>query len=337
MTRLSIPSPPFSWRSFHLGPLEIHIYALAIIAGVFFALWLTRRRWVARGGNPADIEEIAIWAIPFGIIGGRLYHVISSPANYFGEGGHPLDAFKIWNGGLGIWGAIALGAYGAWIGAGRRGVSFSTFMDAAAPGVLIAQAIGRIGNYFNQELYGGPTKLPWGLNIPYDSPNFPRDPATNFRLYPEGTLFHPTFLYEIIWNLLGAALIVYLDRRLKLRFGRAFWLYVIVYTSGRLWIEMLRIDTAVHVFGVRINVWVAGLVLLLAIAWFVRLGEFHAREPVDPAPASRLVPVAAKGGAQRSAARAAPVNATATSQGKSPTPKPKAAQATPAKRPDPEA
>ncbi len=288
MTHTSIPSPPIGWAIIHLGPLSIHMYALAILAGIFVAIWLTQRRWVARGGNPAAIEEIAVWAVPFGIIGGRLYHVISSPAAYFGTDGHPLDAFKIWQGGLGIWGAVALGSVGALIGARRQRVSFPTFMDAAAPAVLIAQAIGRLGNYFNQELFGGPTSLPWGLEVPYDSPAFPKDTSTGARLYLEGQLFHPTFLYEMLWALAGAALIIVLDRRLRLRFGRVFWLYVIVYTSGRLWIEMLRIDDAVHVFGVRINVWVAALMLILGILMFVLLGRRHAGEFVDDVPARAL-------------------------------------------------
>ncbi|WP_084078431.1 prolipoprotein diacylglyceryl transferase [Demequina sp. NBRC 110057] len=263
MIPASIPSPPVEWSSFSLGPLTIHTYAICIIIGIFVALWLTTRRWVERGGDPDVVGEIALWAIPFGIIGGRLYHVISTPGPYFGEGGNPWDAFKIWEGGLGIWGAIALGALGAWIGARRHGASFTAFADAAAPGVLIAQAIGRLGNYFNQELFGGPTDLPWGLEI---------DPAFRPEGYEQFTTFHPTFLYELVWNLVGAFLIIWLDRKRDLRGGRVFWLYVIVYVSGRLWIEMVRIDTAVHILGVRINVWVSIGVLVLAIAAFVLLG-----------------------------------------------------------------
>lgn len=278
MIPVKIPKPPDGWDAIHIGSFQIHAYALAILAGIFFAIWLTRRRWMARGGDPLVIEEIALWAIPFGIVGGRIYHVISTPDPYFGEYGRPLDAFKIWQGGLGIWGAIALGALGALIGARRQGVSFATFMDAAAPAVLIAQAIGRIGNYFNQELFGSPTTLPWGLEVePYQ--NFIRDQ------YPVDTLFHPTFLYEILWNLAGVALILHLDRRLKLRHGETFWLYVVVYTAGRLWIEMLRIDEAVHIFGVRVNVWVSLLVFALGVAMFVLTRRKHSGEMVDEAPA----------------------------------------------------
>ncbi len=299
MTPVSIPSPPLDWEVLlEVGGFKVHAYALAILVGIFVALWMTRRRWVARGGDSEAMEEIAVWAIPFGIIGGRIYHVVSTPGPYFGEGGHPLDAFKIWDGGLGIWGAVAIGALGAYIGARRARVSFAAFMDATAPGVLIAQAIGRVGNYFNQELFGAPTTMPWGLEIDATSPTFP-------SAYQAGTLFQPTFLYELLWNVAGAVLILYLDRRYRFRFGRMFWLYVMVYTSGRLWIEMLRIDTAVHIAGVRINVWVAIGVLLLGIGMFLGLGFRH-RGQKDEAPArtgvggggAKADPVSAKAAAK---------------------------------------
>ena len=269
----SIPSPPVEWSSFSLGPLTIHAYALWILLGIFVALWLTTRRWVERGGDPEKVADVAFWAIPFGIVGGRIYHVISSPAAYFGEGGNPWDAFKIWEGGLGIWGAVALGAGGAWIGARRAGVSFVTFLDAAAPGVLLAQAIGRMGNYFNQELFGGPTDLPWGLEI---------DPAFRPEGYEQFATFHPTFLYELLWNVAGAALIIYLDRRFDLRGGRVFWLYVMVYVSGRLWIEGVRIDDAVMIGGLRINEWVSIVVLSTAVAMFTILGARQRKAAARP-------------------------------------------------------
>ncbi len=288
MIPLSIPSPPLDWEILlELGPFKIRTYAVAILIGIFVAVWLTRRRWIARGGDVESMEEIAVWAIPFGIIGGRIYHVISTPGPYFGEGGHPLDAFKIWDGGLGIWGAVAIGSLGAYIGVKRSNVSFSAFMDAAAPAVLIAQAIGRIGNYFNQELFGKPTTMPWGLEISPQSIYFPHE-------YAVGTLFQPTFLYELLWNLAGAALLLYLDRRFRFRFGRMFWLYVVVYTSGRLWIEMLRIDTAVHIWGVRINVWVSIAVFLLGLTMFLALGWRHRGQTVM-FPARTLAPADGKG------------------------------------------
>lgn len=273
MIHLSFPSPPIEWAAFHLGPLTVRAYSLWILAGIFFALWLTTKRWVERGGKAEVVGDVGFWAIPFGIIGGRLYHVITTPEPYFGEGGNPADAFKIWEGGLGIWGAIALGALGAYIGCRRHGVTFTAFMDAAAPGILVAQAIGRMGNYFNQELFGGPTDLPWAVRI---------DPAFRPDGFEQFTTFHPTFLYELLWNLAGAAVIIYLDRRFDLRGGRVFWLYVMVYVSGRLWIEMVRIDTAVHVLGLRINVWVSIGVLLLGIAMFVIWGRRQAARPRMP-------------------------------------------------------
>lgn len=273
MTPLFIPAPPANLSTFSLGPLTIHAYALCILLGIVVALWLTTRRWVARGGNPEHVGDIAIWAIPFGIVGGRIYHVFSSPGAYFGEGGNPADALRIWQGGLGIWGAVALGVVGAYIGARRAGVSFITFLDSVAPGVLIAQAIGRIGNWFNQELFGAPTELPWALQV---------DPAFRPSGYAEFETFHPTFLYELVWNLAGAALILYLDRKWKFFGGRVFWLYVLVYTAGRLWIENVRIDDAVLVAGLRVNVWVSVAVLALAIWMFVARGRSQRAAGLDP-------------------------------------------------------
>jgi len=269
----SFPSPPIEWAAAHVGPLTIRAYSLWILAGIFLALWLTTKRWVERGGDAQVVGDVGFWAIPFGIAGGRIYHVISTPGPYFGEGGHPLNAFKIWEGGLGIWGAVAFGALGAYIGARRHKVSFVTFMDAAAPGVLIAQAIGRMGNYFNQELFGRPTDVPWALQI---DPGFR---PVGFESFPT---FHPTFLYELLWNLAGAALIIYLDKKFDLRGGRAFWLYVMVYVSGRFWIEAMRIDTAVHVGGLRINIWVSMVVLTLAVVMFLLLGARQKRSDRTP-------------------------------------------------------
>lgn len=258
----SIPSPSSSvW---HLGPLPLRAYAFAIIIGIFVAAWLTARRWQERGGTADEVYDIAYWAVPFGIVGGRIYHVFSSPDAYFGEGGDPLKAFAIWEGGLGIWGAVAFGAVGAYIGCRRAGVRFGAFADALAPGLLIAQAIGRLGNWFNQELFGRATTLPWGLEI---SPE--HLPAG----YASGTLFHPTFLYELLWNLAAAGLLIYLDRRFRLGHGRVFWLYVMFYTAGRLWIELLRIDTAETVLGLRLNVWTSIIVGLGALVAFLVVGR----------------------------------------------------------------
>lgn len=256
----SIPSP--SRGVWYLGPLPLRAYALAIILGIVVATWLTMRRWKERGGDPDQVLDIVMWAVPFGIVGGRIYHVISSPDAYWGPGGDPVSALYIWNGGLGIWGAIALGAVGAYIGCRRAGVSFATFADAVAPGLLVAQAIGRLGNWFNQELFGAVTTLPWGLEI---------DPSISG--YPAGTLFHPTFLYELLWNLAAAALLLWLDRRYRLGHGRVFWLYVVTYTLGRVWIEMLRIDDAELVLGLRLNVWTSLAMFLLGAIAFVVVGR----------------------------------------------------------------
>ena len=255
----SIPSP--SESVWHLGPVPLRAYALAIIAGIVVAAWLTSRRWVERGGHPDEVITITYWAVPFGIVGGRIYHVFSSPDAYWGEGGDPVRALYIWQGGLGIWGAVALGAVGAYIGCRREGVRFSSFADAVAPGLLLAQAIGRLGNWFNQELFGGPTTLPWGLEV---------DPSVAIAAGEQaGTLFHPTFLYELVWNVAAAALIIWLDRRYRLGGGRVFFLYVALYTAGRVWIEMLRIDPAELVLGLRLNVWTSILLGLGAIVALV--------------------------------------------------------------------
>jgi prolipoprotein diacylglyceryl transferase len=260
----SIPSPPHN--EWHLGPFPVRAYALAILVGIVAAVLICQRRWKDRGGDPDTVLEVSFWAVPFGIVGGRLYHLITSPDAYFGEGGHPWRAFAIWEGGLGIWGAIALGGVGAWIGCHRAGVRLAPFADALAPGLLVAQALGRLGNWFNQELFGGPTTLPWGLRI--DDAHLPAG-------YAPGTLFHPTFLYEILWNLAGAVLLVWLDRQFRLGHGRVFWAYVMIYTSGRLWIEMVRIDDAHHFLGVRLNVWTAAIVFVGALVAFVMVGRRH--------------------------------------------------------------
>ena len=276
----AIPSPPAEFSSFSLGPLTIHAYALCILAGIILALWMTSARWKHRGLPQDTVWDIAIWAIPFGIIGGRLYHVISSPDAYFGPNGDLALIPQIWRGGLGIWGAIALGAVGAWIACRRAGIKLSTFADVAAPGILLAQAAGRWGNWFNQELFGGPTDLPWGLEIDPNNTNFPDGTAP-------GTLFHPTFLYESLWNLAGVALLLALDRRFRLRGGRLFWLYAAFYTAGRVWIEMLRIDDAemVTLFGTtqRLNVWTSIGLLVFSIGMFIFL-SLRARKVPEPSP-----------------------------------------------------
>lgn len=253
-----IPSPDSN--AWYLGPLPVRAYAVAIIAGIVVAIWWGDRRWQARGGQPGLVGDVAVWAVPFGIVGGRIYHVLSSPDAYFGPEGDLSLIPQVWRGGLGIWGAIALGGVGAWIGCRRRGVPLPAFADAIAPTLAVGQAIGRVGNWFNQELFGRPTGLPWGLKI---------DPDRRPVGYEAVETFHPTFLYEAVWNLGVAGLVVWADRRFRLGHGRAFALYVMAYTAGRLWIEMLRIDPAEQVLGVRLNVWTSGLVFLAALVYFV--------------------------------------------------------------------
>ncbi len=268
-----IPSP--SQGVWHLGPIPIRAYALCIITGIIVAIWMGERRYVARGGSPGTVADVAVWAVPFGIIGGRLYHLITSWQPYFGAGGHPLNAFKIWNGGLGIWGAVALGGVGAWIACRRMGIPLAPLADAIAPGILVAQAIGRWGNWFNQELFGRPTTLPWGLEI---------DLAHRPVGYEQYATFHPTFLYESLWMLVVAAFLLWADKRFRMGHGRVFGLYVALYTFGRIWWELLRIDDANHILGLRVNVWVAVLVCAGSIVWLVRSARRHPgrEEVVDP-------------------------------------------------------
>jgi prolipoprotein diacylglyceryl transferase len=285
MLPLQIPSP--AQGVWHLGALPIRAYAIAILLGIAAAVFIAIRRFTRRtgGGTADDVLEITFWAVPFGIVGGRVYHVITTPGPYFGEGGDPIRALFIWEGGLGIWGAIALGAVGAWIGCRRQNIRFAAFADAVAPGLLVAQAIGRLGNWFNQELYGAPTDLPWGLAI--DPQHLVTDPATG-QAFAEGTLFHPTVLYELLWNLAAAALLIWLDRRFRWGHGRVFWAYVTLYTLGRGWIEMLRIDTAQHVLGLRLNVWTSIVVFIGGVVAFAVIGRMrHGRER----DARRVVPV----------------------------------------------
>lgn len=266
----SIPSPGESvW---HLGPLPLRAYALCIIVGIVVAVWWTAKRYTRAGGDGELVLDAAVWLVPAGIIGGRLYHVLSSPDRYFGADGDLSRIPQIWTGGLGIWGAITVGALVAWWYLRRRNVAFAPFADALAPAVIVAQAIGRLGNWFNQELFGAPTTLPWGLQI--DNAHLPTG-------YAPGTLFHPTFLYELLWNLAVAAFLVFIERRRRLAPGQLFALYVLGYTLGRVWIEMLRIDDAELVFGVRLNVWVSLLVGIGALVAFWWLGR-HPRRGLAP-------------------------------------------------------
>ena len=254
-----IPSP--AQGVWNLGPIPVRAYALLIVVGIVIAVWFGGKRYVARGGRPGTITDIAIWAVPFGIVGGRLYHVISDNQLYFGPDGKGLAAaFRIWDGGLGIWGAVALGALGAWIGARRAGVALPPVADAIAPAIALAQAIGRLGNYFNQELFGKPTTVPWALEI---------DPIHRPAGYEQFATFQPTFLYESLWLLGMVVVLLWADKRFRMGHGRVFALYVLLYCIGRFWIEGLRIDDANVLFGLRLNEWTSILVGLGALIYLI--------------------------------------------------------------------
>ena len=275
---LFIPSPSIS--SFQLGPLTIHIYALCLITGIIAAWVLGLRRWRARGGGQESFETVLIWAIPIGILGARLYHVLTHLGDYFGPGRNPWSVFFIWEGGIAIYGAIGFGALAAWLVARRLGIAFAALADSLAPGIAIGQALGRFGNWFNQELYGQPTDLPWGLEI---------DEAHRAPGFEQYATFHPTFLYESLWNLFVAGALLWADRRFRLGRGKVFALYIALYGFGRIFTEQLRLDYSYDVFGpIRFNAAVAILICaagVLLFAWLVkyRPGREDVVEP-EPAP-----------------------------------------------------
>jgi len=264
-----LPSP--STGVWQLGPFPVRAYALAIILGVVAAVVIGERRWVARGGTKGVVTDVATIAVPFGIVGARIYHVVTSPGPYLDD---PVQALYVWQGGLGIPGGIAGGFLAAYVVLRRRGLSRTAFADSVAPGIAVAQAIGRLGNWFNSELFGQPTTLPWGLLI---------DPS-NPDAVPGAEAYHPTFLYELLWNLGVAAVVVWADRRWKLGGGRVFALYLALYAVGRAWIEALRIDEANELFGLRLNDYVMAVVLIGALV-YLRLRRGAGREsPAELAP-----------------------------------------------------
>ncbi|MFH8249800.1 prolipoprotein diacylglyceryl transferase [Microbacterium sp. B2969] len=261
----SIPSPPVSSFTIQLfsWTLTIHYYALCIIAGIIVAVFMTNRRLTKRGAEPWVVIDIALIAVPLAIIAARIYHVLTHYSFYFGPGSRPWSFLYIWEGGIAIYGALIGGAIGAWLGCRWTGIRFTAFADALAPGLLLAQALGRFGNWFNQELFGLPTDLPWGLEIDSDNAAFPPGLAP-------GTLFHPTFLYEVIWNTLGVIVLIWAGRKFTLQWGRLFGLYLVWYSAGRIVWESIRIDPSDVYLGLRTNVWAAiiGVVLgLIVIFW----------------------------------------------------------------------
>ena len=270
-----IPSPHTG--VVHLGPLQLHMYGLTLLVAIVAAIWLNGRRWTALGGEFELVTRVAVWGVAFGVVGARAYHDVTS----WNEVPTPKweGIFEVWKGGLGIWGGILFGALAGAVVVRRAGFSVATFLDVAAPGLLLAQAVGRIGNWWNQELFGKPTTLPWGLKI---------DPEHRPVQYFDRATFHPTFLYELIWNLIGVAVLLYVARRFKIRAPGLFALYVAWYCFGRFFEELLRIDPAHHFAGLRLNAWVSIVVFVGAVAYFVwrqrRDPERGVREPRHDVP-----------------------------------------------------
>ncbi|MBF4635736.1 prolipoprotein diacylglyceryl transferase [Agreia pratensis] len=266
---LSIPSPDPAWAQFHLGPLTVHIYALCILTGIIAAMLITQRRLSRRGAESGVVLDIIMWAVPLGIVGARFYHVFTHIGDYFFPGANLWDVFAIWDGGNALYGSLLGGAVGAYIGCRRAGIRFWSFADALAPAMLVAQAIGRLGNYFNHELFGLPTTLPWGLQIEASNPKFPAN-------LPDGTVFHPLFLYEIIWNLAGVAILLLLERRFHLQWGKLFALYLVWYGLGRSWLEAIRIDpTSDGFLNIPDNVWASLAAVALGVILFIIHTRHH--------------------------------------------------------------
>jgi prolipoprotein diacylglyceryl transferase len=289
---LFIPSPSIS--QFQIGPLTIHIYALCLITGIVLAWMLGVRRWRARGGRTESFETILLWAIPIGIVGARFYHVMTHLGDYFGPTANQ-HWWAIWEGGIAIYGAIGFGALAAWLAARRQKVAFAALADALAPGIAIGQAFGRFGNWFNQELYGQPTTLPWGLEI---------DPAHRAPGFEQYATFHPTFAYESLWNLLVAGVLLWADRRFRLGRGKVFALYIALYGFGRTFTEHIRLDYSYDTFGpIRFNEAVAMLICLVGIALFVALSKLRPgrEEVVEFGTPDAAVPAEAAAGVETTA------------------------------------
>jgi prolipoprotein diacylglyceryl transferase len=244
----------------HLGPLQLHMYGLTLLVAILACIWLTGRRWQAMGGEWELVTRTAVWGVAAGVIGARLYHDVTS----WGEVPSPKwqGIFEVWKGGLGVWGGIALGTLVGAIVVRRSGANVAMFLDAAAPGLLLAQGIGRIGNWWNQELFGKPSTLPWALKISPD-----HRPVQYF----DRATFHPTFLYELIWDLVGVAVLLYVGRRWRIVAPGLFALYVAWYCFGRFFEELLRVDPSHHIAGLRLNAWVSAALFVVAVLWFVRV------------------------------------------------------------------
>jgi prolipoprotein diacylglyceryl transferase len=262
----SLPSPSVS--DIAVGPFIIRFYALFIILGIVLAIIVSALRLQQRGAKAGVAVDIAIWTVPIAIVGARFFHVATHLNDYFGEGKNPASVFYVWEGGLAIYGGLIFGALGAYIGARQAGIKFFAYADALVPGLLLAQAVGRWGNYFNNELFGQPTTLPWGLEID------PTNLAYPIGL-PAGELFHPVFLYESIWCLIGIAVLLVIEKRFNLQWGKLFAAYLVYYSVGRVFMETLRLDPAYVLFGLRTNVWSAIAGIILGVVLFVYLGRKH--------------------------------------------------------------
>ncbi|MFF9564774.1 prolipoprotein diacylglyceryl transferase [Leifsonia sp. NPDC014704] len=274
--KTSIPSPPPEWAQFQLGPVTIHTYALCILAGIVAAVLITGHRLGRRGVQRGVVLDVALWAVPLGIIGARFYHVFTHVGDYFFPGANLWNVLAIWDGGNALYGSLLGGALGILIACRRTGLRFWAFADALAPALLVAQSLGRFGNYFNHELFGLPTTLPWGLQIEATNAKFPPG-------LPAGTLFHPLFLYEIIWNLVGVALILFLERSFQLQWGKVLALYLIWYGLGRSWLEAIRIDpTSDGFLGIPANVWASFVAVVIGVVLFIVQSRRH--PGVEPSP-----------------------------------------------------
>ena len=251
-----IPSPHTG--VVHVGPLQLHMYGLTLLVAILACIWLTGKRWTAMGGDWELVTRVAVWGVGFGVLGARLYHDVTS----WSEVPTPKwqGIWEVWKGGLGVWGGILFGTIAGAVVVRRAGVSVAKFMDAAAPGLLLAQGIGRIGNWWNQELYGKPTDLPWALKI---------DPEHRTLTYLNNATFHPTFLYELIWDFVGVGLLIWVGRRFTIRPPGLFALYVAWYCFGRFFEELLRVDPAHHIAGLRLNAWVAAILFFASVIYFV--------------------------------------------------------------------
>lgn len=278
-TFASIPSPTFS--VFHIGPLTIHMYAICILIGIVFAVWILTVRWRKVGGTFDQVLDTTLVAVPCGLVGARLYHCITTPESYFPPTGDLTNIIKVWEGGMAIFGGVGVGALAAFLWCRHRRYPYALLADCLAPGLMVAQAIGRLGNWFNQELYGKPTTLPWGLELNDAEAIGKNEVCYNGQPCPTGTLFHPTFLYEMLWNLFGAAMIVIIGHRLanRLRAGQQFAMYMMWYGLGRTWIESLRINYSTEILGIRTNIWTAILVCLAGAVLFAVLHRYGRPTP----------------------------------------------------------